>query len=125
MPLKEVTKRVPNEVFCGACNCKDAMICLSADSTPVLIEGLFALPATIISCEAIYEEVGETITEDKCGRIVVSKVMRVSSQLVLRYNSDNFTDPDDAISTDDISCVSTDSCLVKVINQISNFLSNL
>lgn len=123
MAVKQVTKRVPNLVECGSCNCKNAFICIASEATPELIPGLFALPATISSCTVVYEIAGETITKDSCGRTVVSQVMSVHTDLTLSYESENFVDPLDSLSTDDISCVSTDSCMVRTIQAVIDFIN--
>jgi len=123
MTVKQVTKIVPNIVECGSCNCKNAFICIASEATPELVPGLFALPATISGCKAIYEVVGETVEKDSCGRTVVSKVMKISTELTLSYESTNFVNSTDALSTDDISCVSTDSCMVRTIQAVIDFIN--
>jgi len=117
MSIKEITYTVPGIVEVDACKCKDAIICLGSEAAVSLAEDLLGVFASIKSSTIKYKTLG-TVQVTECGKTVSQKVIYPESELVLRYESAQLSNEEDEIAESDISCVTTDSCLVRVLQKL-------
>lgn len=114
--MKYVEHTIAGSLECGSCNCKDVLICLFPDTLIQLADNTKMLRATIDSCEPAYSLIGTVVTYDACGKQITSGNFKTTTKIVLKYNENLLTDPENNILESDISCISVDSCILKKLD---------
>lgn len=112
MSIKYVEFTVPGIVDCSSCSCKEVYVCLGSAATVTLVSGETVFPGTLSESVLELKNIGNAVSTDTCCNTVTNAVFYPYSKITIKYDSDLLTDSEDAVSTGDIACVSTDSCAV-------------